>query len=120
MIILLYLYEIRITLPNNPSQLYHHFICLTICRYLAKYGHPLNNNIKELADLQEPYNKKQLCKLSLEALNNNSQLVFTYEEIHPSIQAACPDVIATPEAINDFGLLKAVKTFWPNRKNHNI
>ena len=28
-----------------------------------------------------------------------------------SIQAACSDVIATPEAINGFGLLKAVKYF---------
>ena len=58
----------------------------------------------------------QLSKLALQALNNN-QLVFAYEEI----QAACPDIIATPKAINGFGLLQAVyTTFWPNRENNDI
>ena len=106
--ILLFLYEMGIPLPSNSSTIYHHFICLTICRHLAKSGRPLQNNIKQLADLPEPYSKivKQLSKLALQALNNN-QLVFTYEEI----EAACPDVIATPEAINGFGLLQAVQHF---------
>ena len=107
-VILLFLYQMGIPLPRNSSQLYHHFICLTICRHLAKHDHSLKNTIKHLGDLPKPYNKivKQLSKLALQALNNN-QLVFTYEEI----QAACPDVIATPEAINGFGLLQAVQHF---------
>jgi len=107
-VILLFLHEMGIPLPSDSSGIYHHFICLTICRHLAKYGHPLKSNIKQLADLPEPYSKivKQLSKLALQALNNN-QLVFTYEEI----EAACPDVIATPEAINGFGLLQAVQHF---------
>jgi len=107
-VILVFLYEMGIPLPSNSSQLYHHFICLTICRHLAKYGHPLKNNIKQLGDLPEPYSKivNQLSKLALQALNNN-KLVFTYEEI----EAACPDVTATPEAMNGFGLLQAVQHF---------
>ncbi|XP_065918721.1 nucleotide-binding oligomerization domain-containing protein 1-like [Dysidea avara] len=107
-VILLFLFKMDITLPSDSSTLYHHFICLTICRHFAKYGHPLKNNIKQLADLPEPYSKivKQLSKLALQALNNN-QLVFTYEEI----EAACPDIITTSEAINGFGLLQAVQHF---------
>jgi len=91
-VILLFLYKMGISLPCNPINLYHHFICLTICRHLAKYGHPLKNDIKQLPDLPKPYSKivKQLSKLALQALNKN-QLVFTYEEI----EAACPDIIAT-------------------------
>ena len=107
-VILLFLHEMGIPLPSDSSNLYHHFICLTICRHLAKSGHPLKNNIKQLTDLPEPYSKilKQLSKLALQALNNN-QLVFTYEEM----QTACLNIIATPEAINGFGLLQAVQHF---------
>ena len=107
-VILIFLYKMGIPLPSDSSSIYHHFICLTICRHLVKSGRPLKNSIKQLADLPEPYSKivKQLSKLALQALNNN-QLVFTYEEI----EAACPDVIATPEAINGFGLLQAVQHF---------
>ena len=107
-VVLLFLHEMGIPLPSDPINLYHHFVCLTICRHLAKYSHPLKNNIKQLSDLPEPYSKivKQLSKLALQALNYN-QLVFTYEEI----EAACPDSIATPEAINGFGLLQAVQHF---------
>ena len=107
-VILLFLYKMGVSLPSDSSSIYHHFICLTICRHLAKYGCPLKNNIKQLADLPKSYSKivKQLSKLALQALNNN-QLVFTYEEI----ETACPDVIATPEAINGFGLLQAVQHF---------
>ena len=113
MVILLFLYKQRTSLPNNSlpnnsTQLYNHFICLTICRHLAKYGHPLDNTITDLTNLPDPYNKiiQQLSKFSLEALNNN-KLVFTFEEI----KVACPDIAATLEAINGFGLLQAVQHF---------
>jgi len=97
-----------IPLPSDSSKLYQHFICLTICRHLAKSGHPLSNNIKQLSDLPEPYNKivKQISKLALQSLNNN-QLVYTYDEIN----AICPGITATHEAINGFGLLQAVQHF---------
>ena len=36
MIVLLFLYEQGIPLPNNSTDMYNHCICLTICRYLAK------------------------------------------------------------------------------------
>ena len=109
MAILLYLYKLGNPLPSNSTELYHHFICSTITRHLSKFGNPLTSNkITNLADLPEPCNRiiEQLSKLSLEALNNN-QLIFTLDEI----TAACPDIAATPGAINGFGLLQAVQHF---------
>ena len=108
MVVLLFLYKQGISLPSNCTQLYNHIICLTICRHLAKYGHPLDNNITDLANLPDSCSKiiQQLSKLSLEALNNN-KLVFTLDEI----KVACPDIVTTPEAINGFGLLQAVQCF---------
>ena len=106
--ILLYLYKLGISLPKNPTDFYHHFVCSTICRHLSKFGNPLKYNITDLTNLPEPYNRivKQLSKLSLEALNNN-KLTFTLDEII----AACPDIATIPGAINGFGLLQAVQHF---------
>ena len=112
MVILLVLYKQRSCLPKkslakNSSQLCNHFICCTISRHLAKYGHSLNNTITDLTNLPDPCNKiiQQLSMFSLEALNNN-KLVFTFDEI----KAACPDItVAIPGAINGFGLLQAVQ-----------
>ena len=108
MVVLLFLYKQGISLPNNSTELYNHFICLTICRHLAKYGHSLDNTITDLTNLPDPCNKiiQQLSKLSLEALNNN-KLVFTFEEI----KEACPDITTIPGAINGFGLLQAIQHF---------
>ena len=113
MVVLLYLYKQRSCLPNkslpkNSTQLYNYFISLTICRHLAKCGHPLDNTITDLTNLPDPCSKiiQQLSKFSLEALNNN-KLVFTFDEI----KAACPDIAAIPGAINGFGLLQAVQHF---------
>ena len=104
---LVYLYKQGYFLPKNHAELYNYFICLTICRHLAKHGHRrLQGNITKLTDLPEPYNKiiQQLSKLSLEALNDD-KLIFTFEEI----KASCPDMTAIPGAINGFGLLQAVE-----------
>ena len=111
MVVLLFLYKQGISLPNNSTELYNHFIRLTICQHLAKYGHPLDNTITDLTNLPDPYNKiiQQLSKFSLEALNNN-RLVFTFDEI----KAACPDIAVIPEAINGFGLLQAIQHFGLN------
>ena len=108
MVILLYLYKQGILLPNNTTELYHHFILSTINRHLSKHGNSLPDNITNLTDLPEPYNKiiQQLSKLSLEALNNN-KLTFTHDEM----TTACTDIAATPGAINGFGLLQAVQHF---------
>ena len=108
MAVLLYLYKLRNALPRNSTELYHHFICSTICRHLSKSGTPLTHDITDLTDLPQPYNRiiQQLSKLSLEALNNN-KLIFTL----PEITAACPDIAAIPGAINGFGLLQAVQHF---------
>ena len=108
-VVLVYLYKQGIPLPKNSAELYNHFICLTVCRHLTKYGHRLQSNITTLTDLPEPYSKiiQQLTKLSLEALNDD-KLIFTLDEI----KEACPDITAAvPGAINGFGLLQAVEHF---------
>ena len=107
-LILLYLYKQETSLPNNSTELYNHFICLTICRHLAKHGCDLQNTITDLTNLPEPCGKiiQQLSKFSLEALNNN-KLIFSLDEI----KTACPDIMAIPGAINGFGLLQAVQHF---------
>ena len=108
LVVLAYLYKQGNPLPENSAELYNYFICLTVCRHLAKHGHHLQGNITKLTDLPEPYNKiiQQLSKLSLEALNDD-KLIFTLEEI----KAACPNITATPGAISGFGLLQAVEHF---------
>ena len=110
-VVLVYLYKQGIPLPKNSAELYNYFICLTICRHLAKHGHHLQSSITELpklTDLPGPYSKiiQELSKLSLEGLNDN-KLVFTLDEI----KAACPNITAIPGAINGFGLLQAVEHF---------
>ena len=107
-VILLYLFKLGISLPKNSTELYHHFICSTVCRHLSKLGNPLSRNITDLTALPEPYNRiiQQLSKLSLEAINSN-MLVFTLDDI----TATCPGIAAIPEAINGFGLLQAVQHF---------
>ena len=109
MVVLLFLYKQRSCLPNESlPKNSTHFICLTICRHLAKYGHSLDNTITNLTNLPDSCSKiiQQLSKFSLEALNNN-KLVFTLKEI----KVACPDITAIPGAINGFGLLQAVQHF---------
>ena len=108
MVILIYLYKQGIPLPSNSTQLYNYFICLTICRHLAKSGQLLDNTITDLAKLPQPYNTivQQLSKLSLEGLNNN-KLIFTLEEM----RAACPGIETIEGALNGYGLLQAVQHF---------
>ena len=105
---MLFLYKQGISLPSNSTELYNHFICLTICRYLAKYGYALDNTITDLTNLPDPCNRiiQQLSELSLENINNK-KLIFTLDEI----KVACPDVMVVPGAINGFGLLQAVQHF---------
>ena len=106
MIVLLFLYEQGRSLPKNSTDMYNHFICLTICRYLSKSGYHLTNTITDLTNLPEPCNKiiEQLSILSLQALDKN-KLIFTFHEI----KAVCPDIEDIPGAINGFGLLQAVQ-----------
>ena len=108
MAILLYLYKLGVSLPKNSTELYHNFICSTICRHLSKFGKALTQNITDLTDLPKPYNTiiHQLSKLSLHALYFN-KLVFTLDEV----KEACPEIVDVPGAINGFGLLQAVQHF---------
>ena len=106
MAILLHLYKQGISLPQNPTELYNYFICLTICRYLKKHGNPIKKEITDLTNLPAPYKIiiQQLSKLAMEGLNDN-KLVFNSEEI----EAACPGIATVSEAENCFGLLQAVQ-----------
>ena len=101
MVVLLYLYKLGVSLPKNPTELHHHFVCFTIRQNLSKVGNPLTHDITDLTNFPEPYNTiiQQLSKLSLEALNND-KLIFTLHEI----MIACPDIAAIPGAINGFNL----------------
>ena len=105
MTILLFLYKDKEErpLPTNSTGLYNLFICLTICRHLAKSGITLDEEIKDLNSLPQPYSKivNQLSKFAFKALGNN-QLVFTLAEI----KKECPDI---DKAINGFGILQAVE-----------
>ena len=106
MVVLMFMYK-KGFLPNNSIELYDYFVCLTVCRHLAKSNHAdsLNNTISDIQNLPEPCGRivKQLSKLSLEALNDN-KLIFTSADI----ETACPDIVSNPEAINGFGLLQTV------------
>ena len=90
-------------LPTNSTGLYNLFICLTICRHLAKSGITLDEDIKDLNGFPQPYQKiiNQLSKFAFKALGNN-QLVFTLAEI----KKESPDI---DKAINGFGLLQVVE-----------
>ena len=114
MVVLLFLYKQGISFPNNSTQLYNYFICLTICQHLAKHGYPLDNTITDLTNLPDPCSKiiRQLSKLSFEALSDN-KLVFTFDEI----KEICPNITDIPGAINGFGLLQAVHS---HRKNNDF
>jgi len=108
MTVLLFLHKSGYSLPKNSTELCSYFICLTVCRHLAKSGQPLTNTITDLNSLPEPCSTivKTLAKLSLDALNND-KLVFTWDEI----KRTCPDILTTPGAINGFGLMQAVQHF---------
>ena len=106
MVVLLFLYMQGTSLPKSSTELFNHFICLTIFRHLAKFGH--KGIITDLTDLPNPCNEiiLQLSKLSLESLDNK-KMIFTLDEI----KAACPNIETIPGAINGFGLLQAVQHF---------
>ena len=105
-LLLLFLYKQGFPLPNNVTELYNIFICLTIHRNLSKYGNTAKQAIKDINNLPEPYGKfiQQLSNLSLQALNKN-QLIFTLDEI----KQFCPQVESIPGALNAFGLLQAIE-----------
>ena len=69
-LLLLFLYK-QGFLPDNATELYSIFICLTIRRNLTKYGITAKQVITDINNLPEPYGKfiQQLSKLSLQALN---------------------------------------------------
>ena len=113
MTILLFLYKHKEErpLPTNSTGLYNLFICLTICRHLAKSGDSLKEEIKDLDSLPKHCREiiNQLSKFAFEALSKN-QLVFTLVEV----KKYCPSI---EKAINGFGLLQAVEYFGSTSKS---
>ena len=114
MTVLLFLFKVEKNLFESSTELYAHFVCVTICRHLAKFEIPSEKYITDINNLPNPYNDiiKSLSKLSLKAISNN-QLTFTLDEI----KAACPGIDDIPGAINGFGLLQAVEHFSATRTN---
>ena len=106
MSLLIFLYNQEGDLPSNPSELYESFVRFTILRHIVKYSNS-HENI-DLNNLPNPYNLilQYLCKLSLEALNNNNvNKLTTYDKI----KAECPAIESFPEAVNGLGFLQAVR-----------
>ena len=105
-LLLLFLYKQGFPLPDNVTELYNIFICLTIRRNLTKYGITAKQAITDINNLPEPYSKfiQQLSNLSLQALHKN-QLIFTLDEI----KQFCPQVESIPGGLNAFGLLQAIE-----------
>ena len=105
-LLLLFLYKQGFPLPDNVTELYNIFICLTIRRNLTKYGIIAKQAIIDINSLPEPYGKfiQQLSNLSLQALHKN-QLIFTLDEV----KQFCPQVESIPGALNAFGLLQAIE-----------
>ena len=105
-VLLLFLYKQGVPLPNNATQLYNIFICLTIHQNITKYGITIKQPITNINNLPKPYGKfiQQLSKLSLQSLNNN-KLTFTLDQI----KQLCPQVESIPGALNAFGLLQAIE-----------
>ena len=112
--ILLFLYKQQATLPTRSSDLYKLFVCLTICRHLAKLRLTLQEDIRDLDSLPQPYDGiiKQFSKFSFKALDKN-QLVFSLAEI----KEHCPAIADYP---NGFGLLQAVEYFGLMSKTHSF
>ena len=103
MTILLYMYQFNHALFSSELiGLYNKFLCLIICRYLAKHDHSFENTTYNLKNLPAPCDKiiTKLHKLSLENL-----IVFTYDQI----KETCPEILETPGSINGFDLLQAVQ-----------
>ena len=108
MAILLHLYLFNCALfSSNLTELYSKFLCLIICRHLAKHNHSFENTTYDLRSLPAPYDKiiTNLCKFSSENLKTKMKTVFTCDDI----KETCPDIFTTPGAINGFGLLQAVQ-----------
>ena len=111
MTILLYLFKEMKQLPNNQTELYNNFICLTICHFLKK-SNDVNPTMEapDIRNLPECYKNVmlKLGKLSLEALDSN-KLVFTnndIKEVFPEIE-----VVKDYELMHGYGLLQAVQLF---------
>ena len=99
---LIFLYNQEGFLPDNPTELYESFVCLTLRRHIVSYS-----NFNDLNNLPNPYNKifQCLCKLSLKILNSSSiNKLITYGEF----KTECPDVESVPQAVNGLGFLQAV------------
>ena len=102
---LLHLYRHGILFSNSSAKLHDHFITLTICRHLAKHGHPFEYNTYDLTNLPASCDKvfSQLCKLSLENVQREEmKMIFTLDEI----KETCPNIL---ESVTGLGLLQAVQ-----------
>ena len=108
MMTLLYLYKIKLVLPDNSTDMYNIFICTAIHQNLLKHKVTLNKNILDINKFPDPYGKflNQLSEWSLLALHKN-KLTFSLDEI----KTVCPEIENIPGAINGFGLLRTVEHF---------
>ena len=112
MMVLLWLFRQKVTLPDSSTELYKYFICHTIRHHLYKSKINLPDSFEDLDSLEEPHRKliRELSSLSYNALAKR-QLIFTLDEI----KAKCPQMEISGE-VNCFGLLQAVQLFGYTNK----
>ena len=108
MTILLHLFKEMKQLPNNQTELYNNFICLTIYHFLRKSSINLTMHVLDIRSLPEYYKNVMLNlgKLSLQAIDRN-KLVFSISDI----KEVFPDINENSDLIHGFGLIQAVQHF---------
>ena len=98
-------------LPKMQTDMYKHFINITIVRYIRKYNKKIGPFITRqigTSTLPYPHNRvyEDLAKLAYKALTVD-KIVFTMNEI----KNACPNLTMNSSNWNGLGLLKTVRYF---------
>jgi len=104
MSILVYTFKEIDELPADESELYEHFIALTITHYLRKLENDADLKMLRLLDLPECYQQYiiEVSKLAFTFKDNNN-VVFTEDDL----QTLCPNLASANSKFRDLGLLKS-------------
>jgi len=113
MSILVYTFKEVDALPADQTELYEHFIVLTITQYLVEYENTGKPDFKALHLQQFPECYQQffieLSKLAF--TSKDDKIVFTVEDL----ETLCPNVASANNKFQELGLLKSVLYFSMKR-----
>ena len=112
MSILVYTFKEVDELPADQTELYEHFIVLTISQYLKKLDNSPDFKVLHLQHLPECYQQYvvELSKLAF-TLKDNNKSVFTQEDL----ETLCPSVASANKRFQELGLLKSAFYFSMKR-----